>query len=83
MDAQGLTSPQKKLVMWYKVKELRSKGLNYVQIGHELGLHRQTVMKYDKMSISEFQSSQSYEREFSYRLDIYEGEVKEELFHHP
>jgi len=69
--------------MWYKVKELRSKGLNYVQIGRELGLHRQTVMKYDKMSISEFQSSQSYEREFSYRLDIYEGEVKEELFHHP
>jgi hypothetical protein len=44
MDAQGLTSPQKKLVMWYKVKELRSKGLNYVQIGRELGLHRQTVM---------------------------------------
>ena len=30
MDAQGLTSPQRKLVMWYKVKELKSKGLSPV-----------------------------------------------------
>ena len=50
MDAQGLTSPQRKLVMWYKVKELKSKGLNCVQIAHELGVHRQTVMKYEKMA---------------------------------
>ena len=31
MDAQGLTSPQRKLVMWYKVKELKSKGLSPVK----------------------------------------------------
>ncbi len=51
MDALGHTSPQKKLVMWYKVKELKSNGLNYVQIAHELNLHRQTAMKYDKMTL--------------------------------
>ena len=83
MDAPGLTSSQRKLVMWYKVKELKSKGLNCVQVAHELGIHRQTVMKYDKMTLEEFQSSQSYEREFKYKLDIYEDEVKNELIRAP
>ena len=69
--------------MWYKVKELKSKGLNCVQVAHELGIHRQTVMKYDKMTLEEFQSSQSYEREFKYKLDIYEDEVKNELIRAP
>ena len=83
MDAQGLTSPQRKLVMWYKVKELKSKGLNCVQIGHELGLHRQTVMKYEKMALEEFQASQTYERDFKHKLDIFEEEVKNELIKAP
>ena len=83
MDAQGITGPNRKLVMWYKVKELKSKGLNCVQVAHELGIHRQTVMKYDKMTLEEFQSSQSYEREFKYKLDIYEDEVKNELIRAP
>ena len=74
MDAQGITGPNRKLVMWYKVKELKSKGLNCVQVAHELGIHRQTVMKYDKMTLEEFQSSQSYEREFKYNLRIMENE---------
>lgn len=65
--------------MWYKVKELKSKGLNCVQIGHELGLHRQTVMKYEKMALEEFQASQTYERDFKHKLDIFEEEVKNEL----
>ena len=69
--------------MWYKVKELKSKGLNCVQIGHELGLHRQTVMKYDKMALEEFQASQAYERDFKHKLDIFEEEVKDELFRKP
>jgi len=43
MDAQGITGPKRKLVMWYRVKELKSKGLNCVRIAHELGLHRHTV----------------------------------------
>ncbi len=83
MDAQGITGPQRKLVMWYKVKELKSNGLNCVQIAHELGLHRQTVMKYEKMSLTEFQESQSYEREFNYKLSTYELEVKDELSKKP
>ncbi len=76
MDAPGLTSSQRKLVMWYKVKELKSKGLHCVQIAHELGLHRHTVEKYVRITLEEFQASQSYEREFKYKLDIYEEEVK-------
>lgn len=83
MDAQGLTSPQRKLVMWYKVKELKSKGLNCVQIAHELGLNRQTVMKYEKMTLDEFQASQTYERDFKHKLDIFEEEVKNELIDKP
>ena len=79
MDAQGLTSSQRKLVMWYKVTELKSKGLHCVQIAHELGLHRHTVEKYVKMSLEEFQASQAYERDFKYKLDIFEEEVKNEL----
>ena len=69
--------------MWYKVKELKSKGLHCVQIAHELGLHRHTVEKYVRMTLEEFQASQSYEREFKYKLDIYEEEVKNELIRAP
>ena len=69
--------------MWYKVKELKSKGLNCVQIAHELGLHRQTVMKYEKMTLDEFQASQTYERDFKHKLDIFEEEVKNELIDKP
>lgn len=69
--------------MWYKVKELKSKGLHCVQIAHELGLHRHTVEKYVRMTLEEFQASQSYEREFKHKLDIYEEEVKNELIRAP
>ena len=54
--------------MWYKVKELKSKGLHCAQIAHELGLHRHTVEKYVRMSLEEFQASQAYERD---RICIY------------
>lgn len=83
MDAQGLTSSQRKLVMWYKVKELKSKGLHCAQIARELGLHRHTVEKYVKMSLAEFQASEAYERDFKYKLDIFEEEVKNELIRAP
>ena len=83
MDAQGLTSSQRKLVMWYKVKELKSKGLHCAQIARELGLHRHTVEKYAKMSLEEFQASEAYERDFKYKLDIFEEEVKNELIRAP
>ncbi|WP_255561749.1 hypothetical protein [Dysgonomonas sp. Marseille-P4677] len=39
----GETSQLKKYLMWNKVNELFSEGLNKSQIGLYLGLHRQTV----------------------------------------
>lgn len=35
-----------KLYMWYKVRELQSKGLNKTQIGKYLGVDRSTVRRY-------------------------------------
>ena len=40
--------------MWYKVNELKSKGLNKSQISKELGIDRATVRKYISMNESEF-----------------------------
>lgn len=69
----------KKYQMWYKVKELNSQGLNRSQIGEELGLHRQTVSKYVRMSEEEFLSSESYDRQYSHKLDGYTEYVVGEL----
>ena len=54
-----------------------------MQIAHETGLHRQTVAKYDGMTLEEFQASQTYERVFSLKLGAYEDEVREELSKKP
>ena len=59
--------------MWYKVNELFSDGLNKIQIGQSLGLHRQTVAKYLSMTEEEFISSQSYDRHYGHKLDGYES----------
>ena len=40
--------------MWYKVRELQSKGLNKTQIGKHLGVDRSTVRRYLRMSREEF-----------------------------
>ena len=66
MDAEELTGSLKKLVMWYKVKELKSKGLNKTQIARCLGINRNTVRKYQSMSESEFMNSQSYRRNYNH-----------------
>ena len=73
------TSKIQKYLMWYKVKELFSNGLNKSQIGISLGLHRQTVSKYLSMTEEEFKHSQSYERRYSHKLDDYEAYVIGEL----
>ena len=72
-------SKLKKYQMWYKVKELYSQGLNKSQIGKEVGLHRETVGKYLKMSEEDFLSSQSYDRQYSHKLDGYTEYVLGEL----
>lgn len=45
---------QKKALMWHKVKELWSKGLNKSQISQEVGIHRKTVRHYLEMDEKEF-----------------------------
>lgn len=79
MDAEELTGSLKKLVMWYKVKELKSKGLNKTQIARCLGINRNTVRKYQSMSESEFMNSQSYRRNYNHKLDPYEDFVHKSL----
>jgi len=44
----------KKALMWHKVKELWSKGLNKSQISQEVGIHRKTVRHYLEMDEEEF-----------------------------
>lgn len=78
-NAMTETSQLKKYLMWYKVKELFSTGLNKTQIGQSLGLHRQTVAKYLSMTEEEFISSQSYDRHYGHKLDGYESYVVNEL----
>ena len=56
----GSNSCFKKHVMWYKVKELNSKGLKKTQIARELGIHHETVRRYLSFSESEFSASQFY-----------------------
>ena len=51
MDANNLTSSQKKLVMRYKCKEFFEKGLSKSQIAREVGLSRTTVRHYLAMSL--------------------------------
>lgn len=82
MDAYKLTGSKRKLVMWYKIRELKSKGLTNRQTARELGLHRDTVAKYLKMSLSEFEASESYKRMFVHKLDPYEDFVYRSLDAH-
>lgn len=79
MDALPKPSSIKRLVMWYKVKELSSQNLSKAQISRLTGLHRQTVAKYLRMSEEEFMASQSYCRNYAHKLDRYEDFVAEEL----
>lgn len=48
-----------KLYMWYKVRELQSKGLNKTQIGKYLGVDRSTVRRYLRTSREEFSESRT------------------------
>ena len=78
-NAMSETSRIKKYLMWNKVNELFSDGLNKSQIGQSLGLHRQTVAKYLSMTEEAFMSSRSYDRHYGHKLDPYESYVVSEL----
>lgn len=79
MNASLTTNSTKKLIMWYKVKELNSKGQSYSQISRTLGIDRHRVSAYAKMSESEFLSSGAYRRDYSHKLDEYENFIVNEL----
>lgn len=83
MNAYNSENPQRKLVMWYKCKEKREKGLTKSQIAREEGIDVKTVRRYLRMSYEEFTKSQAYKRMYSRRLDSYEAVVVEWLTTHP
>lgn len=65
--------------MWYKIKELFSKGQSYSQISRNLGIDRHRVSHYARMSESEFISSDAYRRRYNRKLDEYEDFIVAEL----
>jgi transposase len=75
MNAYELTSPEGKLVMWYKIKELFEKGYRQAQVCRETGLDKKTVRRYRSMSYDEFKSSDSFKRMYFKLLDPYESQV--------
>jgi len=83
MNAYELESPERKLVMWYKVKEKKELGLTKAQTARELGIDVKTVRKYLEMSYEEFKSSESYKRMYIKVLDPYESKVYSWLDEHP
>lgn len=79
MNTSRTTGPTKKLIMWYKVNELFSNGLNYSQISRKLDVDRHRVSRYIGMSESEFLSSEAYKRNYNHKLDEYENFIVDEL----
>ena len=79
MPVSKTSKKMRKYQMWYKVNELFSSGLNKTQISLIVGLHRQTVSKYLRMSESDYLSSESFERHFGHKLDAYSDYVLEDL----
>jgi transposase len=72
-----------KLLMWCKIKQLISDGLNYSQISRQLEMHRGTVALYASMTYEEFTRSKSYQRKYAHKLDAYEDFVLELLKKYP
>ena len=75
MNTKTRPGSLKKLVMWYKVKQLFSTGLNKSQISRKLGIYRGTVRRYLSMSEAEFVQSNIYHREYNHKLDAYEDSI--------
>ena len=72
-----------KLYMWYKVRELQSKGLNKTQIGKYLGVDRSTVRRYPRTSREELFRKQNSHREYELKLGKYEEYVRGTLEEYP
>lgn len=61
--------------MWYKIRELYSKGFNKSQIAFQLGLHRSTVRRYLKMDEDTLTAKLQHRRRYPRILDKYESYV--------
>lgn len=70
-------------IMWYKVKELYSEGLNKSQISLALGIDRGTVRKYLEMSERDFMHWISKPHRRPKKLQAYVTYIKEQLEEHP
>lgn len=79
MNTPRTTGSTKKLIMWYKIKELFSKGQSYSQISRNLGIDRHRVSQYARMSEEAFLSSEAYCRSYTHKMDAYESFVLNEL----
>ena len=68
------SSKSKKYLMCYKVNELSSKNYKRIQITSliGIGIHRQTVGKYQKMTEDESFQTQSFECQYPFKLEEYE-----------
>lgn len=69
----------KRVIMWYKIKELYSKGLNKTQIGKYLGVDRSTVRRYLKLDEDRLTAQLQHRRQYPRILDKYEGYVYDML----
>ena len=74
---------KKVIIMWYKVNELNSKGLNKSQISRELGLDRSTVRRYLGMNEDDFYCWIEKERHLPHKLQEYYQFIKQHLENHP
>ena len=59
--------------MWYKVRELQSKGLNKTQIGKHLGVDRSTVRRYLQMSREDFVRRRNSHRKYTLKTGRIRG----------
>ena len=78
-----LAQQSKKIVMWYKIKELSSKGLNKSQISVELGIDRGTVRHYLLMDEQSFHDWVLKPQHRTVKLSEYTNYVKDSLSKHP
>ena len=69
--------------MWYKVRELFSKGLSKTQISLEVGIHRKTVRKYLSMGEEEFYKWIEQPKNQPKKLNDYYEYVRKLLEGHP
>lgn len=69
--------------MWYRIREMRSQGLNKSQISKELSIDRATVRKYLKMEQKEFSSWMNRVKSKAHKLDQYYSYVQSLLEQHP